>query len=240
MELGKVDFYLLLDNCSTHTFLSKQLINSIPFKKLSPLELVTGTFDGSVDYRYERVCVTLKNIKINACIKKFTLCLEGHSYVDLDVIQKLGFGKEKIDIRKHIPYNDVIIDGIIGTDSLPLILKDNWCFDPISNIVVGISCFGRFVFGSFNTSPSSQAMAPVSTSLAISCKNKNFQLSLELLINNYFEIDKTPYEQTRLTLNESNAEKLFLKHITYENNAYYISPLFNPLIPKEELSQYMN
>ena len=65
-------------------------------------------------------------------------------------------------------------------------------------------------------------------------------MSLELLINNFFEIDKTPYEETNLTLNESNAEKLFLKHITFENNAYHISPLFNPLIPKEDLSQYMN
>ena len=182
----------------------------------------------------------LGEIEIAASFKKFSLCLQGYAYIDLDIIDKLGFKEDKLDIRNHIPYKDVIIDGILETDCLPLILKNAWVVDPISNVIIGNSIFGRFVFGSFPTRSTFISSVPDSTSLAISCRNKNFQLSLELLITNYFEIDKTPYEHTRFTLNEANAEKLFLKDITFKNNAYHISPLFNPLIAKEDLSQYMN
>ena len=205
--------------------------------------LETSTLAGAINSKYDRVRVKLGGVEIDACLKKFTLYLEGYSYVDLEVLDGLGFAEEKSNIRKHIPLHDVQIDGIIGTDSLPVIFKSNWLVDLILNIVVGNSIFGHFVFGSFKTgkiSTSSELNIQTSTSLVTSCKNKNFQLSLELLINNFFEIDKTPYEQTHLTLNESNAEKLFLQDIKFGNNAYHISPLFNPLIPKEDLNQYMN
>ena len=69
LELDKGIYYLLLDNCSTHTFLSQRLINNISFKKLDPFKLVTGPFEGSVDSRYERVGVKLGGIEIIACIK---------------------------------------------------------------------------------------------------------------------------------------------------------------------------
>lgn len=223
--------------------MSHKIIENITWQSLSPVELETGTLAGSVNSKYDRVRVDLGGVEINACLKKFSLSLEGYTYVDLNVLDVLGFAGEKVNIRKHIPIHDVQVDGIIGTDSLPVIFKSNWLVDPILNIVVGNSIFGHFVFGSFKTgkiSTSPELNIQASTSLVTSCKSKNFQLSLELLINNFFEIDKTPYEQTHLTLNESNAEKLFLKDIKFENNAYHISPLFNPLIPKEDLNQYMN
>ena len=223
--------------------MSPKFLENITCKKLHSIELETGTFGGAIDSKYDRVCVDLGGVHINACVKKFTLSLEGYSYVDLDFLDKLGLTEEKSSIRQHIPFSDVRIDGILGTDTLPLLFKNSWVVDPTLNIVVGNSVFGRFIFGSLLTSKqtfSSGSSVPSSKTLVISCKNKNFQLSLELLINNFFEIDKTPYEETNLTSNESNAEKLFLKHITFENNAYHISPLFNLLIPKEDLSQYMN
>ena len=42
-----------------------------------------------------------------------------------------------------------------------------------------------------------------------------------------------------MSLNQINAEKIFLQDIEYHDNYYHVSPLFNPLIGTESLIDYM-
>lgn len=131
---------------------------------------------------------------------------------------------------------EIQITGIFGLDFLPAILKSGWTSDPLESFVVGNSSFGRFVFGSFK---GVSTFTPRTSNFAITCKNKNFQLGLELLISNYFKTDHTNDNEKHLTMNQLNAEKIFLREIQFLHNVYYVSPLFNPIIPQEKLVNYM-
>lgn len=69
LNLRKRSYFILLYNCSTRTFLSHKLTNNCTFKKLRSVEVVTVTFEGSVDSTFERIGISLGEIEISACLK---------------------------------------------------------------------------------------------------------------------------------------------------------------------------
>ena len=147
------------------------------------------------------------SLSFNAYLKDINIKISGYSYIDFTPISKLISKEDLNQIRSNIPFDDVVLRAIIGSDVLPMIYRNPWHVEPSINVVVGNSIFGKFLFGKLDA-----AGTPRSHSWPISVKNKNYQLGLELLISNYFEFDSTSGIHKHLTLSKLNAEKSFKKY----------------------------
>ena len=196
--------------------------------------------NGELKKKYDRALIMLPNQKLPILvhIRKHFLSIQGYKHIYLDSLNKLCSSGALEQIRNNIPYKETELSAILGADILPSIYVQNLVLDPNLNVGVGKSVFGSFGFGKFLTAQRHQSMYS-GHNLAISCKQKNFQISLERLISNHFEVDETQSHEKYLTLGQLNAEQEFLKNIQIRGNTYYTSPILNPLIPAKSLAEYM-
>ena len=237
IKIKNENYFLLLDPCATESYMDQKMLNELKYVKIPPIELSTHTIGGIHNKVYERALVTMPPIKHKLIfqIKNNLMELEGFPSLDLTFLENSNHNIN--EIRFNIPKSNVPLRGIIGADVLPSVYKPGWLF---SSPIVGNSVFGAFIFGTIPTRGNpSYVSSPHSVSSLVSSRNKSFQLAMEIIINNYFELDNTKEHEKNMSLNQINAEQIFLRDIKYHKNFYYTSPLFNPLIATEHLQDYM-
>ena len=237
LNIKNENYFLLLDPCATESYITRKLLSQLEFTKIPPIELSTHTIGGIHNKFYERALVVIPPIHTRLVfqIREFLMELEGFPYLNLSFLDPLNYDRK--EIRMNVPKTNVPLSGIIGADILPSVYKPGWSF---TNPMVGNSVFGAFLSGIvYGDDGISFEPRPHSVNCLISSKEKSFQLALELLINNYFEFDNTKEHERNMSLNQINAEKIFLQDIEYHDKYYHVSPLFNPLIGTENLTDYM-
>ena len=237
LNIKNENYFLLLDPCATESYITRKLLSQLEFTKIPPIELSTHTIGGIHNKFYERALVVIPPIQTRLVfqIREFLMELEGFPYLNLSFLDPLNYDRK--EIRMNVPKTNVPLSGIIGADILPSVYKPGWSF---TNPMVGNSVFGAFLSGIvYGDDGISFEPRPHSVNCLISSKEKGFQLALELLISNYFEFDNTKEHERNMSLNQINAEKIFLQDIEYHDKYYHVSPLFNPLIGTENLTDYM-
>ena len=183
--------------------MDQKMLNELKYVKIPPIELSTHTIGGIHNKVYERALVTMPPIKHKLIfqIKNNLMELEGFPSLDLTFLENSNHNIN--EIRFNIPKTNVPLRGIIGADVLPSVYKPGWLF---SNPIVGNSVFGAFIFGTIPTRGNPSYVSPShSVSSLVSSRNKSFQLAMEIIINNYFELDNTKEHENNMSLNQIKA-----------------------------------
>ena len=127
------------------------------------------------------------------------------------------------------------LHGLIGGYNIAILYRHGWCF---ASTMVGHSLFGQFLSSSI-PARNLCAISTKSSNCLICIENKSFELSIELIINHFFEIDNTKIYEKNMSRHQINAEKMFGRDIEFHNGSHYVSPLCNPVIPNYKLIDYM-
>ena len=121
---------MLLDPCSTDTYMSQNLIRNLRSRKLQVHTMSVDSLNGPFTQKCTQIEVHLPGTSgsIKVYEKRIRISIDG---IQLLFLENYNLSAQEItEIRNNIPYVNTEISAIIGSESLPFITK-NWYSDPL-------------------------------------------------------------------------------------------------------------